>query len=194
MTSLRLLLTDPILGSALNALIGLIFGWITSWLFWKYMLYFKPRVVISAKIAKAPGKLNPDKGWHYLKVVNRTNRQVIGLQAKAEIYKTLNEGNTLRMVMVGNPIQLGLGSWEVLGGKDSLDDTKGISPIMILAIPESENLDRLLASDDRLDLTLTATDAISQTTSVYFKSYTRHDIVPGEFKRDLSLTISPLSG
>jgi len=168
----------------METLIGFIGGVLTSWIFWKYLLFLKPKVGISPLVAKgiSNDENKHDQTVYRIKVINFGNRQVINLHGRISLTKIteINGGKhrTARRIRTA--------TISALGPRKAVDDLYGILPVWVIAFQTEEALENLINDRWKLQFTLSAQDALSGTTVVQTVIYDKHQIVNGNFRGGLS--------
>jgi hypothetical protein len=167
-----------------TTMIGFLLGVVGSWLFWRYMLFLKPKVKISKYILRGPNRRNPDSNRPIfrIKVVNTGRRQIVGLEARATIGEITGNTEGIDRRRVTKKI-LPLNSHEVpaLGPKRNVGNSWSLRPLIVFWT--DEDIDALLTEggERRVVFTLFATDAESGTTKVFQQIYEKQLIKDGDF-------------
>lgn len=168
-------------------IVGFAVGLITSWVFWQFLLFLKPKFKICPEIAKINDTRSLPNEYR-IKVVNLSNRPVINLYARCTIeWKVAIPGGKKSL---GSEIPINTEKFPVLGGKDTLRDAFGINPVRYFVL--SEDLEGLLAKrgdGSRIVFTLSGTDAKSGSAVTKIAIYGPDDIRPGNFKAGLKCEI-----
>jgi hypothetical protein len=159
--------------------IGFLLGFVSSWLFWRYQNYLKPRVRLSKYVAKAMNRDNPEHFVYRFKVFNFGKRPAINVSLSGTVCK-------LRIVP-GGQISKGVKKLpfsretvKALGPRKNLGDPWGVSPVQVFVCRPDFELEQLMESEDaKLLLTLAATDALSGATLVERIPFDRHQIIMG---------------
>lgn len=169
---------------------GFALGIATSWLFWRYMLLLRPSVRVSPIVAKGHSRKEPHKVAYRFKIANYGRRQAISISLGVTICRLANvPGGQISAVVERLPFNRD--TIPVLGPKSKLGDSWGLSPIYTFVSKPDFDVLALMANDERLLLTLTATDAVSGTTVVTRKVYAVSNIREGDFARGLGFEIGP---
>ena len=165
-----------------NIAIGIIVGLVTSCIFWRFMLFFKPKVAISPMIARSAASVTK----YSIKVVNQSNRQVINLSARCTLEKKVPIPGGRKSV--GTEIDLNTEAFPVLGAKSEIKDAFGINPVRRFVF-YFDGLEQQLNDQSCIAFTLSATDAESGTTVIQSRQFQKDDIEVGEFKAGLTFKI-----
>jgi hypothetical protein len=173
----------------MEVFLGFIGGLITSWIFWKYLHFLKPNVRVSQVISKSPSYDEERRGQtiYRIKVVNLGTRQVINLSAQATLTKIVNVADGQRRMI--RKIELKSDSQAALGPRIAIKDMWRIPPMWVVVVEPNSPLEDLVNDHWKLQLTLSAQDALSGTTVVQRVTYDKQQIVQGDFRSGLSLDV-----
>lgn len=166
----------------INIAVGIIVGLVTSCIFWRFLLFLKPKVAISPMIARSATTATK----YSIKVVNRSNRQVINLSARCTFeWKVPIPGGRKSK---GTVIDLNTEAFPVLGKRSEIKDAFGINPVRIFVFT-FDDLEQKLNDQSCIVFTLSATDAESGTTVIQSRQYQKDKVEVGEFKAGLKFQI-----
>jgi hypothetical protein len=168
-------------------LFAFLLGFASCWAFWRYLLVMKPEISISPYIAKGWSREERGKVAYRIKIYNITDTQVINIKAQCLIARLIDIPFGKRKF--GKKLQLKNDELLVLGPKSNLGDSWGISPIYVFTFEPEIDIENLMDQGEKLIFTLSATDALSGTTVVWRKSYSKEDIKYGDFKWGLEFDI-----
>ncbi|CAK8713757.1 MAG: hypothetical protein CDV28_1642 [Candidatus Electronema aureum] len=181
------MITEQIIGAA----VGFIVGIITTWCFWKYMLFLRPNVSISPHVAK---ELDAEHGqaFYRFKIRNNGKRQVINVSLIITLcrLRDVPEGrisSSIRTVLPRKNVSAlaeysrGWTPWE-------------LPPIYIFVAKIDSNVEEELDKPNtRMIATLSVTDAKSGTTYVQRTTYRKEEVVIGDFIKGLSLEVKQIN-
>lgn len=166
----------------MEIILGFIFGIVSSWIFWRYLLLLKPKLEIPEVIEIAKNKNNQIE--YIYKTKNLGRRQIIDVSMRATICERINDDpeHSLRLV---HKLKIELDKADVLSPKSKSLDPWGLPNYRSFHIQQiddntNEPVDIYgLLSDDknRLIITIKSTDGISGTTIVTRKTYTKANII-----------------
>lgn len=156
-------------------LLSFIVGIISSWFFWYILLVTKPNVKVSPHIA-----YNPKDNYLRIKVSNNSRRQVVDISLQlivAEKNSPVDNTAVFRAVF-HNPVR------PVLDSINAIEDAWSLPISTVFRVADAKTVIKLLSAqpDRRLMLTLSATDAISNSKVVKRMIYKPDDIHKGVFK------------
>src|SRR3569623_1715989 len=170
--------------------VGFMLGLATSWVFWRFMLLLRPDVRVAAMIAKGHSRKEPDRIVYRLKIANYGRRQAINISIGAAICRLADlPGGKICTVMKRLPFKQS--AIPAIGPKTKLGDSWGLSPVYVFVSTPEFDVPALMANNERLLVTLKATDAISGTTVVTRQAYLLADIKEGDFAWGLGFEVKP---
>jgi hypothetical protein len=175
----------------IGTLLSFTLGALTSWLFWRYLLFLKPKVQISPMILKGQSRKEPSKTVYRIKVINLSKRQAINIAVSASICTTSGTPGIDQRRVATRHLTLNFGDLPALGSKTRLGDIWGVAPFFIFWT--DEDIEPFLTEGCRLVFSLSASDALSGTTVVQRIAYRKADIDVGDFCRSLDFEKAPLS-
>jgi hypothetical protein len=179
------------LGGIVGLSVGLGVGVASSWVVWRYLLRLKPRLTMSTQIACQREAGDGDHHWRYLvKVVNHGRRQVINLRVECQLAgRKPIQGGFIRTVTA---LPVKTSSHSVLGLAKQHGAPFGIPPVWHVVMYADEDFREVLSADERVLVTLLATDARSGTTVAYRTEYEPSTIVEGQFPFGLDSRVFPV--
>lgn len=166
-----------------NQLLSFILGVISSWFFWYVLLLTKPNIEVSTVIA-----YNSKDNMLRIKAINRSRRQAVDIDLTLVVAEKKDDiqNTTIFRPELKNPHR------QVLNPIYGSDDTWRLPSSTIFRVSNARKILKLLSEDSverRLMLTISATDAMSNTKVVNRLTYTRNDIQNGIFRSGKSFDV-----
>ena len=169
-----------------SSLLGCLFGILAAWLFWKYLLFLKPKVEISPFIVAENGSVIGENVYKF-KILNNGNRQVINVVLNAWLCELMDvPGGKITTTLA----QFNIRKSDTLTLSPAKNNERpwGLTPEATFRfIPHIDLEKELLPPNRRIMIALKVSDAVSGTTVVQQKTYFKKDIIYGEFKFGASL-------
>ena len=165
----------------LEIILGFIFGVFASWVFWRYLLFLKPKLEVPTSIKEI---INKDGNKEYIyRTKNLGKRQVVDISIKATICELTNIDPDHPLSLV-HKLKIDLDNADVLCYKNKRNDPWGLPNYRGFHIQqidentnESINILQLLSNKKRrLIITLRSSDSISRTTVITRHTYTQDNI------------------
>lgn len=174
--------------NTINLALGFVLGVLSSAVFWYALLFIKPNIAVSREVA-----LNPKTNKLRIKVINRSWRFAKDLHASLLIGDRHLEGDIFTIGVL-KELPLGNASLSMLAPIQDLYKPWWPPTIYVFNTETlTDELALLMAppvGERRLEFTLQATDAMSNTTSVQVITYRPCDIKLGGFVDSMSLYVT----
>jgi hypothetical protein len=181
---------------SVGAVVGLVGGVAASWVCWRYLLHLKPKLVLSSQIACQPTTAGEEDrvrsgAWRYqVKVANRGRRQVVNLRVECQLAGRKPIPGGFMRTVTRMPVKAS--THAVLGPAAKPGSPFGITPVWHVVVYSDDDLRETLSQDERVLVTLLATDALTGTTVAYRREYDPRAIVEGQFPFGLYVDVIPV--
>ena len=174
--------------TVIGFVVGFALGIIGSWLFWKYLLWIRPDVLIASKIAVSMDEKTGKRVYRF-KILNNGRHQVKDITLGAWVCDL--------MTVPGGQVSRGLFTFPLnnsqtltLAPNGNVDRPWGLTPEAVFrSVPDFDVEALLNEPEKRILITLRVTDALSGTTVVQQRTFTNNDLVWGHFRLGDSLQI-----
>lgn len=175
----------------LPTIAGLIIGVATSWMFWRYLLWVKPKVVLSPKVSVTFDRTKGKKVYRF-KIVNTGRHQAINITLRAWVADLMKvPGGEVSRAIYEMPINNS--QTATLNPEKDVKRPWGLTSETTLRSEPDRDIEGMLEDCNTIIMvTLRVSDAISGTTIVQQRTYSRADIVRGMFKIGRSFEIVAL--
>lgn len=168
------------MGIAISILVGLVLGVAGCWGFWRYLLWVRPNVSIAPKIAVSKND-QTGRNVYRFKIYNNGGHQVIGITFKAWLCDLIDlpggkASHSLSTLPIFNT------DTTTLSCRRKADRPWGLTPETFFRSEPDFDVESLLANPGkRILVTLRVTDALSGTTVVQQRTFSKHDLQYGTF-------------
>ena len=174
--------------TVIGLVVGFALGVLGSWLFWKYLLYIRPDVSIAPKIAVSIDEQTGKRVYRF-KMHNNGRHQVKDITLGAWVcdLMTVPGGQVSRGLCT---LPLNNSQTLTLAPNGDADRPWGLTPEAVFRSAPDFDVETLLDEPEkRILITLRVADALSGTTVVQQRTFTKNDLVLGHFRLGESLQI-----
>ncbi len=170
-------------------ILGVVASLIATWLFWKYQLMVLPRVTLCDDVSveqSAEGSL-----ICRFKVINAGNNQVVDITLNAWLTELAERGGvnvsrSIEQYEIKNTATL------TLAPRIKEDRPWGLTSELTASFTTNDDIFSILDDPNKkIIATLRAADALSRSTVVIQKSYTKENLILGQFKAHQSIVVLP---
>lgn len=175
--------------TTISVLIGLITGFFASYIFWGYQKWQKPRIEIASEVSLLRDEISGEEICRF-KILNKGKNQVINITFKAWLCKLIEvPGGKVSSVI--HKFDIGNSNTLTLAGRGKSERPWGLTEETTFQCHSLANvLDELNHKENRIMVTLKASDALTGSTIVIQHVFSRRDIRRGSFHLGESMSIS----